>query len=120
MNKISYKFLIILTSVLIGCINRANQEDRELIKKLESDYYGKYEFKLHYELYFDVIMKDRFINDEDEIKNIFKTFFLLENGGERKTDFFYLNLYDNKRKFLYQLYYDRDSKEIEKGYAEAY
>jgi hypothetical protein len=57
--------------------------------------------------------------DSAEAEKMFTDFFMAD-GRRREEGLVYLNLYDDRDRFLYQLSYDRDARRIMRGRTEAY
>jgi hypothetical protein len=93
-----------------GCQSRP-EADVKMVEVLKARYGNKFNFKLEGEYYLGVRQKHDTQVDEEDLKDIYRTFFLDESGKKRRdTTYVSINFYDSTGKFQYQMYYD-----IEKG-----
>ena len=83
-------------------------EDVTRLKQL-SELYPRYHLKFDCEFYLIVKSLEPITEESDqEVVDIYNKFFVDDNGKlKRKTTFVYLNLYDSKGCFQYQLVYSR-------------
>jgi len=103
--------LIVLLFGVIYCLGkydcRTSPEDTARLKQL-SGLYPRYHFKFDCEFYLIVKSLEPITEKSDqEVVDVYNKFFEDDNGKlKRKTSFMYLNLYDSKGRFQYQLIHD--------------
>jgi hypothetical protein len=106
----------------VASCHYATQEDVRRLGELRDRYGERFNFALESEIYLRVRCKSPVAPSEKEVIGIYKIFFWNEqaNGIRSDSSFVYLNLYDNRGKFLYQLAYDRNKGEFIKGRVDHY
>ncbi len=107
-----YLTLILFTVLFLACNVPLTQEEKELISDLSKRYAEQYTFDTNQEYYLLVYAKDSLIFED--LKNIRLSFV----GKFPKVRWSYVNAYNSRREFVYQLSYDPDSQKIVKGYKE--
>jgi len=106
-----------------GCFSTPSETDNERFNLLKNRYGDIFQFKLVLDQYLHVKLKKDIQVTENDLIEIYKLFFFEseENNIRRDTTtFVYLNFYNFKGKFQYQLFYDKQSKKYVKGKTEAY
>lgn len=101
-------FLLFGVIVFLGVYDcHPSTEDVARLKQL-SELYPRYHIKFDCELYLIVKSLEPISEKSDqEVVDIYNKYFKDNNGElKRKTTFVYLNLYDNKGRFQYQLIHD--------------
>lgn len=101
--------LLLVMSVLAGLLSarvRPSADDRARLESLERQYGHKYEFALGGSLYLRVIARGGGHPPESEMRDVYRAFVRDERGKRRNTTFVYLNVYDARRQFGYQLVFD--------------
>ena len=119
-----FKLTALLIFLLIGVLYylgkydcHPSTEDVARLKQL-SDIYPRYQFKFDCELYLIVKSLEPIIQESDQtVVDIYNAFFNDDNGKlKRKTTFVYVNLYDSKGDFQYQLVHDwRDNAYVKQS-----
>lgn len=106
--------------IFCACSRPPSEVDLARLKLLENRY-ASFEFELKYELYLIARLRnDIHVSDEDII-DVYKTFFFDETGNRRRTTtFVYLNFYDFKDKFQYQLALDPSTSTFIKNRSDYY
>jgi hypothetical protein len=107
-----YLTLILFTVLFWGCNVPLTQEEKELISDLSKKYAEQYTFDTNQESYLLVYAKESLVFED--LKDIRLSFV----GKFPKVRWSYVNAYNNKREFMYQLSYDPDFQKIVKGYEE--
>ena len=107
--------------VVIGCTHIfVTQNDLIIFDKIKLKYNNLFEFKL-IDMYLIIKSKKEGNIDKKLIESIFKEFFFNKDGQFRNdTGLTYLNIYDHKNKFQYQLYYNPERKILETSNVEYY
>jgi len=110
--------LLVLAALLLvwGCTGPSS-EDREKLRELERRFGDRYTFKFETEFNLGAQLKKGAASSERDAEKIYKIFIFrdFEKGERRKTSYVYLNVYDENGAFLYQFFYDPQSKTFEKG-----
>jgi len=102
----------------MGCSN-PTEMDLQRLRVLEEIYGEYYSFDLSGEFYLEVkSRKNMEEGKEDELFDIYKLFFFDESRMKRRdTTFYYLNWYNHRGRFQYQIFYDPKEKEFKKSKA---
>lgn len=120
---VTLKVTALVAILLIGFIVYLAKYDchpsAEDISRLQtlSDRYPRYKFNFDCALYLKVKSLDTLTQDSDQIIiDIYNTFFAKDDGKlKRHTPFVYVNFYDNKGNFQYQLIHDWQKNDYTKG-----
>ena len=106
--------------LFLACSNPSDA-DLQRLKVLNEIYGQKYSFELSIDAYLEVESRGREHVSEEELIRIYKLFFFDESGmTERETTFIYLNWYDWRGKFQYQIFYDPREGEFKKSKQDHY
>ena len=105
---------------VLGC-TPVSGEDQTKLSELRTLYGSRYEFSLSGEFCLKTKMKTGVTLNDEELRNIYKMFFLNPAADSiRKTTFVYMNVYSPRGKFEYQLAYVSSSREFTKSMREFY
>ncbi len=117
-----YLILCIFLFLYIGCFRPPSETDNKRLNLLKNKYGDIFQFKLVDDLYLQVSLKKERERNENDLIEVYKLFFFEsdENNRRRDTNFVYLNYYDFKGKFQYQLSYDMQTKKYVKEKTEFY
>lgn len=118
--KGSRPLLALLAALLLvwGC-TKPPSEDKERLREVEKRFGDRYTLKLEGEFNLNARLKKGAIalgTDAQEIYKIFR-FKDFAKREERDSSYVYLNMYDAQGKFLYQFFYDPQTKTFQKGNA---
>lgn len=122
------KVTALVAFLLIGFIIYLGKYDchpsAEDISRLQtlSDRYPRYTFSFDCDLYLKVKALDPISQDSDQtVIDIYNAFLAKEDGKlKRDTSFVYVNFYNNKEDFQYQLTHDWKTNSYERGNREFY
>ena len=122
MKLYSYLIICLFLFLYAGCFRPPSTEDNEKLNQLINRYGDTFDFKLTGEFYLLVKLKKDIQISENDLIEIYNLFFFKpeEDSQLRKTSFVYLNFYDFRGKFQYQLVYSTKSKRYVKGEREFY
>ncbi len=116
--------IAVLTLILLVATScsRATPEDIRRLDNMEKQYGDRFSFALEPEIYITVQCKKGSIPAEDELIKIYRTFFWDEQHNEKRDDssFVYMNVYDAKGRFQYQLFYEANKGKFGKNSADHY
>lgn len=115
-------FLLIGAIALLGIYDcHPTVEDISRLQTL-SDRYPRYKLSFDCDLYLKVVSLDPLDPNTDQaVIDIYNTFFAKEDGKlKRKTPFVYVNFYNDKNDFQYQLIHNWKTNVYEKGNREFY
>jgi hypothetical protein len=118
----SYTLIALLAGGLLGCQTRSTSEDLRRLEFLNEEYAGDFKLAFKYPVYLEVKALGSGQVKTDEVENIF-VFFFLEPHKDRTredTNYTYLNFFDYRGEFQYQLYFNPRTKEIVKQVETAY
>lgn len=106
--------------LLSGCSPAPSETDIARLKLVETKHPG-FEFTLKDEFYLKAKLRKEVPVSEDDLRDIYKMFFFDEtNSRLRNTTFVYLNFYDSKGKFQYQVAFDSKKNAFVKSQSEYY
>ncbi len=107
--KVTKKILTLLAVVFLfwGCANPSG-EDKERVRELQRLFGDRYTFKFEDEFYLHAQLKKGAVSSEQDAEEIYKVFKFTDfkKRLERHTSYIYLNMFDPKGVFLFQLHYD--------------
>jgi hypothetical protein len=108
---------ILVTFFLVfGCTNPSTR-DIEKLHEVEKRFGDRYVIKFEGEFYVTVQPKVDPVPVESDVQEICKIFRFKDfnKREERNSSYVYFNAYDSKGRFLYQLYYDPQTKAFAKS-----
>jgi hypothetical protein len=113
-----FLLVVLLVSLGFSCY-KATEEDRVKLRELETKFGDRYQFSLDKNgPYLYAKLKNGAVMDKEDDEAIYKVFRFInfEKRQERDSTYVYLNLYDVKGSFLYQIYYDPQSHKFWREY----
>ena len=117
---VSLFFTIQVLSLYLGCSN-PSESDLQKLQTLREIYGKNYSFSLSDDFYLEVKSRKNAQTEENQLISIYKVFFFDASGTrERDTTFIYLNWYNHRGRFQYQIFYDPSAKEFRKSKASHY
>lgn len=97
--------------MLSSCGTRATVEDKKRLATLEDQFGQRYEFSLESEIYLNARCRTPEPPTREEAEGIYRAYWLTEENVPRTdTAFVYLNIYDSRRVFQFQIYWDRQAR----------
>lgn len=119
-----HRFLLVgLFCLAVGAwvaCNKSSPEDKERLALLSRDYKDGFVFGLEGDFYLHVAIKQDQNPSENEIDAIYRRFFFNEGGARRRTSFVYMNVYDSRNSFQYQIYFSPVTDKLIRGKTEHY
>ena len=120
--RISLIILFYTCFLFISCNNNGSSEDQRRIKIILQEFGNEYEIKLESELYIrikDLNPKNAPITETTAIQ-LYEMFFWNEDRLPRPSKYIYLNTYDIKGNFIFQISYNYSTKKFIKSFADHY
>lgn len=114
---------VILAAVsLVSCSDSmATRADVARLADLERQYQDRFAFRLHSDTYLDARFLKGGIPSEGEARRIYEAFWFAHHQEPRPDSAFtYLNIYDERGAFQFQLYYDPETHHILRSNKERY
>jgi hypothetical protein len=115
---------VLVFLVITGCDwtagASATPEDRQRLERIAQRYRTQLEFTLESDLYMRAKLRPETRVSVAVLEQVYREFFFQPDGTRRETLYVYLNVYDARNRFLFQLYYDPRKQEITRGNAEHY
>lgn len=107
------RFVALILILSVACSPPPSAADRERLTALERQYGQKFDFELEGEFYLRAVSRDTALPPQVEMENIYRTFMFEESGTRRRTtSFVYLNVYDARGDFRYQVAFDPKANEF--------
>ncbi|OGL47352.1 MAG: hypothetical protein A2W05_00975 [Candidatus Schekmanbacteria bacterium RBG_16_38_10] len=118
----AYIIIFFLLSLCTGCFPPPSETDIAKLNLLKNKYGDNFRFKLIDETYLKVELKKDIPVNENDLKEIYKLFFFesKEDTKRRNTSFVYLNFYDSRGNFQYQIVYEKWSNKFVKSKTREY
>lgn len=113
-----FALALVAASFVLFCLacSKPSEMDLERLKMVDETYGQKYSFKLSGEFYLEVKSRRDVQVDEEELIEIYKLFFFdSSKTRKRQTTFIYLNWYNHRGRFQYQIFYDPRKNEFKKS-----
>lgn len=98
----------------------ATPEDRQRLERITQKYRTQLEFTLESDLYMRAKLRPEKRISVAELEQVYRDFFFQPDGTRRETLYVYLNVYDARGRFLFQLSHDPRKQQITRGSAEHY
>ncbi len=120
--KVYSLICFLILSLYTGCFPPPSETDIEKLNLLENKYGDNFRFKLIDEAYLKVELKKDILVSENDVIEIYKLFFFesKEDTKRRNTPYVYLNFYDSKGDFQYQIFYEKWSNKFVKSKTREY
>ncbi|SRR6266481_5114407 len=119
----SFQLLFILPVICLPLFaleacSQATPGDKKALRRVDQQWGDKYKFKLSQEIYWTARARPNVSPDEQELRSALETF----TAGRQLKDsaFTYLNVYDAKGRFVFQLYRDAHGKIVKELKSEHY
>ena len=121
MKVYTYIITFILLSLYAGCFP-SSETDIAKLNLLKNKYGDNFRFKLIDGAYLKVELKKEILISENDLIEIYKSFFFesKEDTKRRNTSFVYLNFYDSRGNFQYQIVYEQWSNKFIKSKTREY
>jgi hypothetical protein len=110
--------ILSVATFVLGC-EELPPADAQRVAQVNARHAARYELSTEGNLYLVARARPGVRVDSAEAERIFAEFFL-QQGKRREGALVYLNLYDERGDFLYQLYYDPATHRIVRGKTEHY
>jgi hypothetical protein len=111
--------VVLMGSVVAAGCGTLSSGDAERLAQVQERYAARYEFSVEDELYLQVRARRGVRVDSADAEHIFRDFFSVPESRQ-KSSIVYLNFYDDRGRFLYQLAYDPIAHRVIRGRTEAY
>jgi hypothetical protein len=97
----------------VGCTATPSSTDREKLAILQQEYGQKFDFAFDGDLYLRAASSDTAAPSQSEIQSIYRRFMFDDSGARRRsTTFVYVNAYNARGEFLYQIAFDSTTKDF--------
>jgi len=97
----------LIVALSIACSSPPSAVDRERLAKLKQQYGQELDFAFDGDLYLRAVSRDTMVPSQSDMEEVYRTFMFDESQARRRpTTFVYLNVYDARRDFQYQLAFD--------------
>ena len=113
-----YRIAVLILAAFASC-GPMPSGDAKRLEEVRSKHSARYELSIYDDLYLHARARPGVQVDSAEAEQIFRDFFV-PPLPPRESNAVYLNLYDHRDKFLYQLSYDPISHQLIRSRAEAY
>lgn len=123
------KFIVVLYAFLLltslvsqrACCPTPQPEDVKRMRMLREKF-PEYAFDFDCEFYISARARSKAIEaqtTQEKLEEMYRCFFM-DDSGEKRVGFVYLNYYDSSGEFQYQLFYDRNEKVFYKSLQDFY
>lgn len=116
------RVIALALTLCVACTSAPPSEtDGQRLSTLKRQYGRRFDFAFDGDLYLRAVARDNLRPSQDEIREVYRAFMFDESRTRRRpTSFVYLNVYDPKGAFLYQIAFDSSANEFVTSRTEHY